>query len=169
VFCIVVLAARLISTALMAQSWPTVRSLLALKLVLLVVGATLAVRLGPFKNGDAWPAILTGMVLVSAMAIQNAVHRMHLSSAPPTTLMTGNTTQIMIDLADLLHGVPPDEAIGIRRRLARMGAAVLAFACGSAAGALLFAFSGNWCFALPPIVALLALFARADQPQRALT
>jgi len=63
------------------------------------VGAVLAVRFGPFHDGDSWQAILTGMVLIAAMAIQNAVHRIYLGSAP---LMTGTTTQIMIDLADLI-------------------------------------------------------------------
>jgi uncharacterized membrane protein YoaK (UPF0700 family) len=40
-------------------------------------------------------------VLVAAMAIQNAAHRIHLGSAPPSTVMT--TTQIMIDLADMIQ------------------------------------------------------------------
>jgi uncharacterized membrane protein YoaK (UPF0700 family) len=61
-----------------------------------MVGAALAIHFGPFNNGDAWQAVLTGMVLVAAMAIQNATHRIHLGSAPPSTLMTGTTTQIMI-------------------------------------------------------------------------
>ncbi|WP_420820207.1 DUF1275 family protein [Salinicola peritrichatus] len=42
------------------------------------------------------------MLLVAGMAIQNAAHRLHLSSAPPSTLMTGTTTQVMLDLANLL-------------------------------------------------------------------
>jgi uncharacterized membrane protein YoaK (UPF0700 family) len=42
------------------------------------------------KNGDAWQAVVTGMVLVAA--IQNAAHRIHLGNAPPSTLMTGTTT-----------------------------------------------------------------------------
>jgi uncharacterized membrane protein YoaK (UPF0700 family) len=42
--------------------------------------------------------VITGMVLVAAMAVQNEVHRVHLGNAPPSTLMTGTTTQIMIDL-----------------------------------------------------------------------
>jgi len=29
------------------------------------------------------------MVLIAAMAMQNAAHRIHLGSAPPSTLMTG--------------------------------------------------------------------------------
>jgi hypothetical protein len=33
------------------------------------VGAALAVRFGPFHDGDNWQVILTGMVLVAAMAM----------------------------------------------------------------------------------------------------
>jgi uncharacterized membrane protein YoaK (UPF0700 family) len=76
--------------------------MLGLKIALLIAGAQLAVRFGPFHDGDSWQAIFTGMVLVAAMAIQNTVHRIYLGSAPPSTLMTGTTTQVMIDLADLI-------------------------------------------------------------------
>ncbi|CAN7749542.1 DUF1275 family protein [Rhizobium sp. LjRoot258] len=48
------------------------------------------------------------MLLVIAMAVQNAAYCIHLTSAPSSTLMTGTTTQIMIDVADLLHGTPTE-------------------------------------------------------------
>src|ERR1700742_327244 len=49
--------------------------ILTFKAALLVIGAGLAIALGPFHDGDSWSALATGMVLVSAMAIQNASHR----------------------------------------------------------------------------------------------
>jgi uncharacterized membrane protein YoaK (UPF0700 family) len=112
--------------------------------------------MGPFANGDGASAILMGMTLVSAMAIQNAAQRIHLGAAPPTTLMTGTTTQIMIDIADMIRGVPGVARETIKSRLRRMCVAVASFAAGAAAGALLFHTMGSWCFALPPVVALLA-------------
>ncbi|WP_433996360.1 DUF1275 family protein [Bradyrhizobium liaoningense] len=79
------------------SSWRSVfETTLGLKMALLIVGAALAIRFGPFHDGDSWQAVLTGMVLVAAMAVQNAIHRVYLGSAPPSTLMTGTTTQIMI-------------------------------------------------------------------------
>ena len=63
-----------------ALGWPVLRTMLSVKTVLLVAGCGLAIALGPFANGDAWQAVVTGMTLVSAMAIQNAVHRIHLGS-----------------------------------------------------------------------------------------
>ncbi|OWJ68959.1 YoaK family protein [Inquilinus limosus] len=156
VFCLVVIGTRSLAYGLEGTGLNPLRAMLVLKLILLAAGAALAIRLGPFPDGDAWPAIVTGMVLVSAMAIQNAVHRIHLASAPPTTLMTGTTTQIMIDLADLLHGVAPDAAGAARSRLARMSAAVIAFALGCGAAALAFVLVGEWCFAVPPVIALIS-------------
>lgn len=163
VFCIIVIITRLISFNLPARGWPVLDTMLTLKLLLLVVGGALAISLGPFSNGDAWPAILTGMILVSAMAVQNAAHRIHLGSTPPTTLMTGTTTQLMIDVADTIHGLAPDAREATRIRMLRMLVAVLTFAAGAAAAALLFGSVGTWCFAVPPVVALFArVIARAS-------
>jgi len=155
VFCIVIVVTRLISFNVPAR-WPVLETMLTVKLLLLLVAAVLAVAMGPFTNGDGAPAIIMGMTLVSAMAIQNAAQRIHLGAAPPTTLMTGTTTQIMIDVADMIRGAQGAAREAIRSRLRRMCAAVASFAAGAAAGALLFHAIGSWCFALPPVVALLA-------------
>jgi uncharacterized membrane protein YoaK (UPF0700 family) len=97
------------------------------------------------------------------MAIQNAAHRIHLASSPPSTLMTGTTTQVMIDLGDLLHGISPDQKAGVQARLSRMSGTLAAFAVGCGAAALLYAGIGVWCFAVPPLVALWA--QRLARPQ----
>ena len=158
VFCIVIIATRLVSFNLPAR-WPVLETMLTLKLFLLLVAAVLAIAMGPFANDDGAPAILMGMTLVSAMAIQNAAHRIHLGGAPPTTLMTGTVTQMMIDIADLIRGGPGVARDAIGSRLGRMGAAVASFAVGAAAGALLFNTIGRWCFAMPPVVAFLTRIA----------
>jgi len=56
--------------------------LLAVQLALSILGAGLATSFGPFENADGYTAVLTGMILVATMAIQNAAHRAHLASAP---------------------------------------------------------------------------------------
>jgi len=157
-FCLVILAVRLLSAALVAKSLPSLRIILGLKVALLTLGAVLAIVFGPFENGDGWAALLTGMALVAAMAIQNAIHRIHMGTLPPTTIMTGNTVQIMIDLADLLRGVPSAASEATRLRLSRMSAGVTAFAAGCAAAALIYAKEGIWCFAIPPLVAACTLW-----------
>ena len=166
VFCIVVFAARLLSVALIARQLPAFRTILAVKVTLLTAGAALAIVFGPFADGDGWAALITGMALVAAMAIQNAIHRIHMGALPPTTIMTGNTIQIMIDLADLARGVPPDARAAIHSRLSKMAAGVTAFAAGCAAAALFYAKQGIWCFTIPPLVAACTLWLGESDPQK---
>jgi uncharacterized membrane protein YoaK (UPF0700 family) len=160
VFCTVVIATRLLSSALLRRKHPGLRIILGAKVVLLIAGAALAIHFGPFGNGDAWQAVVTGMVLVAAMAIQNAAHRIHLGSAPPSTLMTGTTTQIMIDLADMIQAPKSDNAERPGPRLLRMSTNIAVFAAGCAAAAILYARIGVWCFVVPPVLGFAALFLR---------
>jgi uncharacterized membrane protein YoaK (UPF0700 family) len=159
VFCMMVIATRLLGSLLSSRRETALETLLALKVLLLVAGAALAIRLGPFHDGDSWRAVLTGMALVAAMAVQNAAHRIHLSSVPPSTLMTGTTTQIMIDLADLIYA---DPAMQTRpsSKLRLMSLNVLVFALGCGAAALLFLKFSVWCFVWPPLLGVLVLVLR---------
>jgi uncharacterized membrane protein YoaK (UPF0700 family) len=159
-FCIVVIGTRLLSIVLGATKLPVLRTVLALNVALLVAGAALALVFGPFRDGDGLSALITGMTLVSAMAIQNAIHRIHMSNSPPSTIMTGSTTQIMIDVADLLRGVPADARAAIRARLARLGSSVASFGIGCAGAALIYAFQGIWCFLVPPLIGVCAMLMR---------
>lgn len=162
VFCAIVISVRLLSSLLSMHLRAVFEAMLGVKIALLAVGAALAVRFGPFHDGDSWQAIVTGMVLVAAMAIQNAVHRIYLGSSPPSTLMTGTTTQIMIDLADL--ALRKDEKSQANSRLKTMVVNVLVFALGCGAAALAFMTLGVWCFVIPPILASLSLMVRAGEP-----
>ncbi|MBW7973832.1 DUF1275 family protein [Bradyrhizobium sp. BR 10289] len=164
VFCLVVVGTRMFSFLLPSVGLPIFRSMLALKVLLLALGGALAVRYGPFLKGDSLQAICTGMVLVAAMAIQNAAHRIHMGTEPPSTLMTGTTTQIMIDVADVLRGAPTAALSVAKPRLGKMVASVVAFAIGCAAGAGLYAALGTWCFVLPPVIALPAVFLAPRDP-----
>jgi uncharacterized membrane protein YoaK (UPF0700 family) len=156
-FCIVVIGSRLLGRALRRRDFDAVRVLLILKFLLLVLSAWLAVELGPFADGDSWKAILTGLSLVAAMAIQNKIQRIHLGSLPPSTLMTGTTTQVMVDLADLFAGHSDDAA---KSRVKRLTAAILSFAFGCASAAALFLAIGMRCFCIPPIVLLVFVILR---------
>ena len=160
VFCVVVMAARLLHYVLVNRDVRVLRAILLMQTLLLLLGAMLAWCYGPFADGDSGAAIATGLVLVAAMAMQNAAQRVHLAKLPPTTLMTGTTTQIMLDLADKLHGVDGEQKAVLDQRLSRMAASVGAFALGCAAGAIFYHVFGVKCFLLLPLVALLGLWHR---------
>lgn len=156
VFCLVVMLVRLLRYALVRRGRHVLRTMLLLKLLLMTLGALLAVMLGPFADGDSLAAIATGLTFVCAMAIQNAVQRVHLAAFPPTTLMTGTSTQVMLDIADKWHGVTDEQKAVIDIRLSRMIRNVGAFALGCACGALFFKCFSVQCFLLLPVIALLA-------------
>src|SRR5882757_211246 len=56
VFCAIIVLSRLFSYALKSRELPVFRSLLAIELMLLAAAAVLAVRLGPFPDGNHWAA-----------------------------------------------------------------------------------------------------------------
>jgi uncharacterized membrane protein YoaK (UPF0700 family) len=99
------------------------------------------------------------------MATQNAVHRIHLGSAPPSTVMTGTTTQIMMDLADKVYA-RAGETGQPGSRLARMSTNILVFAIGCGAAALLYSRLGVWCFVVPPFLGISSLIVRLVGPAK---
>ncbi|MDG2530727.1 YoaK family protein [Caulobacter endophyticus] len=165
VFCAAVVISRLVTFKLAAANLPTLRIMLAVKTVLLIAGSVAAVVLAPFAKGDSWQLILVAVLFVCAMAIQNAAHRVHIPTAPPTTLMTGSTTQIMLDVAELIRGGGPDRGASVAR-IRKLSAAVGLFAAGCGLGALAFAFGGTWAFSVSAVLAFLSLFSAEARSQR---
>jgi len=125
----------------------------------------MAIELGAGHRGDELPVVVTGMVLVSAMAIQNAASRVHLASAPPTTLVTGTTTQIMIDVADLIRGMSSEATVAAKTRLSKMISNVVAFAVGCGAGAFIYSRFSMQCFVVPPVLAAIPILLSATKEQ----
>ncbi|WP_026282707.1 YoaK family protein [Rhizobium sp. 2MFCol3.1] len=159
VFCIVVFVSRLICLKLQGVGRSPIRPMLVAKLVLLTAVAIYALYHGPFHGEENTMTLIVALTLVSAMAIQNGLHRAHLPKAPPSTLMTGTTTQIMLDLADLLADPKAEEVAAAKARIKKMAAAVITFAIGCGAGAAGFIFAPAAAFSLPAILAAIALFA----------
>jgi uncharacterized membrane protein YoaK (UPF0700 family) len=161
-FILVIALARLAGAALRAREAPVLRILLWTKVLLLLVFFGLAVTFGPFANPDSPAALLTGFAGIAAMALQNAVQRVHLSSLPPTTLMTGSTTQATIDAIDLISGSDPEHAAAIRTRFGRLSLSILYFAAGCAVSATLYWLIGFWCLGLAVAVGAAAALMRAE-------
>jgi uncharacterized membrane protein YoaK (UPF0700 family) len=161
-FIVVVALARLAGMALRARALPVLRSLLAAKVVLLIAFFALAVSCGPFPDANTPAALLTGFCGIAAMAVQNALQRLHLAALPPTTLMTGSTTQATIDAIDLITGADGAQRSAIRARFHRLSLAILYFAAGCASAALLYARVGFWCLGVAVTVGLAVAVMRID-------
>lgn len=161
-FICVIALARLAGAALRARHAPVLRILLWAKVGLLFVFFAMAVTFGPFANADSPTALLTGFAGIAAMALQNAVQRVHLSSLPPTTLMTGSTTQATIDAVDILVGTDPEHQAAIRTRFGRLSLSIFYFAAGCAASATLYWLIGFWCLGLAVAVGAAAALLRLE-------
>ncbi|MPT25084.1 MAG: DUF1275 domain-containing protein [Starkeya sp.] len=158
VFCLVVIAARLLSRALLTRGYDDFRILMAAKLILLAHAALVAIQLGAPLAADTPNAIMMGMTLVSAMALQNALHRTHLTDAPPSTVMTGTITQLLVDVAHVWKPHPGAEPGVVRERLRRFGLFLASFVAGCAVAAALYLLVGVWCFLVPPLVAVVEIY-----------
>jgi uncharacterized membrane protein YoaK (UPF0700 family) len=161
-FIVVTAFARLAGAALSARQMPTLRILLVAKVLFLVAFFGLGVALGPFPDSDVPAALVTGFAGIAAMAIQNAVQRVHFAGMPPTTLMTGNTTQATLDAIDLMRGVEGDQAAVVRARFYATIRSILFFAAGCAVAAILYAWVGFWSLALPVAVGAASAIVRIE-------
>lgn len=124
---------------------------------MLVLAAFLAagVLAAPFTDAGAAGTILVGLFGVAAMSIQNASSRSVFAGHGPTTVMTGNVTQVTMDLVDLARGF---EAAQARARLRRMAPPLLAFTAGAIAGGFGVVRFGFACLVCP-LVALATVAA----------
>jgi uncharacterized membrane protein YoaK (UPF0700 family) len=147
---------------LTARQIPTLRILLVAKVLFLIAFFLLGVVFGPFSDSDAPAALVTGFAGIAAMAIQNGIQRVHFGNLPPTTLMTGNTTQATLDAVDLLRGVEGDQTAAIRARFYRTVRSIFFFAAGCAIAAALYAWIGFWSLALPVAVGMASAMIRLD-------
>jgi uncharacterized membrane protein YoaK (UPF0700 family) len=151
--------------------WDALAIMLGAQSALLAIGAALAITWGPFPDGDAWRAVVTGLTLVFAMAIQNAAHRLHLANFPPTTLMTGTVTQIALALEGRWVG-HSEEDLTHSPQLRNMALGLTGFASGCGAAALCYIAGGAWAFVIPPAIAAIVVCspicdrkAQAHRPQ----
>jgi uncharacterized membrane protein YoaK (UPF0700 family) len=148
IFVAAVLASSLWYRRLHVQPGPAaVRRLFLLKVALLTGAAALGLARGSAVAGP----VRTGVValLVTAMGIQNALHRLHPTLGSMTTVMTGNVTQWLNE--SLLPTASRDPA-----KHRTLGIVIASFAVGCASGAWGVAHLGFVVLALPALVVLAA-------------
>lgn len=122
---------------------PSEALVLALQAVLLLVFTLLTALALPAASADEPSVMLAGLVGVAAMAAQNVGARAVFADLAPTTMMTGNVTQVAIDLVDLMiaRGRPDPS---LKARIRKTWPPVAAFALGAIGGAIGVMFAGPW-------------------------
>jgi uncharacterized membrane protein YoaK (UPF0700 family) len=156
VFVIAVALSRWLSLVLERRGRNAAVPLLAIQILFLCGFLGVGLAATPITDFDAPLAVLAGMLGVTAMAVQNTTSRTIYAKYTPTTVMTGNVTQVVIDLVDRGAGRGTPEA---RDRVRKMLPAILAFTAGALLSAVLFTLFGFWCL-LVPIAVLILLFVR---------
>jgi len=136
------------------------------QLVLFGQAAALTLFLGfgawasPVQDADSASVLLIGLFGVAAMAVQNVASRTVFARHAPTTVMTGNVTQTVMDAVEVALGA---DAAPAKARLRKMLPPVGGFALGAIAGGLGFVRLGFWCLIAP----LLAILYAAWRTRRA--
>jgi len=136
------------------------------QLMLCAQAVALALFLGvgewasPVRDADSPGTLLIGLFGVSAMAIQNVASRTVFASLAPTTVMTGNVTQTVMDAVEVALDA---DAAPAKARLRKMLPPICGFALGAIAGGLGFVHLGFRCLSAP----LLAILGVAWRARRA--
>jgi uncharacterized membrane protein YoaK (UPF0700 family) len=152
-FVLGVVAARLLGARAAGLEGAPGRWLLLLQCVMLGAGLLAGVSARPSAlPHDHW-SIVAGILVAAAMGVQNAAARLTWGTLSPTTVMTGNVTQVVIDLVDVLRGDKGDA----RARVPKLAWPILAFALGAICGAFAYDALRFWGLFLP--LTLLALLA----------
>jgi uncharacterized membrane protein YoaK (UPF0700 family) len=154
-----VIGARLLANACERRGASAIRPLLLAQLVLLAGFTAAAIVGSPPLDPGAPIVLLAGMLGAAAMGIHNAAGKLVFGRIAPTTVMTGNVTELLINVTDCLTG---HGTAAVRDKLARFGWPMLAFALGCILGGWGFRQAGFWCLLLP--VALLALLTLMSWP-----
>ena len=115
-------------------------------LLLQTVGMLLFMLAGlwaqPILDADAPSAIICGRLGVLAMSVQNAASRLVFSDMAPSTVMTGNVTQLVIDGLDIWRAVDSASAESASARVSKMLPSVMAFLVGALSGGVGYQFLG---------------------------
>ncbi|NJO81022.1 MAG: DUF1275 domain-containing protein [Cyanobacteria bacterium RM1_2_2] len=170
VFMLSVAATSLLARYARHQKWPVFAVLLTAEAVALTVFLGVGISLSPSLLLDVQEDLIfpIGMAGVVSMAIQNALMKEAkgvFKSYIPTTVMTGNTTQLTIDMVQFCCAklsnsnakVPNPEAEEALERISRVFPTILGFGLGGFAAAYLVLVSETWWSLVLPLIVVLIL------------
>lgn len=94
----------------------------------------------PFRDPDAGALALTGGLGLVALAIRNTASKTLIKHISPSTMMTGNTTQLGIDLSNFVRTLSREHGTA----LLKSASIVAGFVLGAFLGAVLYVRIGFW-------------------------
>lgn len=157
-----VAAARILVVLVERRQALALRPALLLELALLLGFMFFGIAATPVGTEAGPLAMTSGLLGAAAMGAHSAISRLLLGHLAPTSMMTGNVTQIVIDAVDLLRGADDP---GLKTRFAKFLWPLLSFAIGCIAAAFGYLWFGFAALALPVLI-LVGLLV-AERPQAA--
>jgi len=154
-FIIGVAVARLMIGALVRRGLHALVSAYWLQLLLLIAFMVVGCMASPIGEVPTVMSIAAGCVGAMAMGAHSGSGRLLLSHLAPTSAMTGNVTQLIIDAVDVLTGTANDT---VRQRCVKFLWPVLAFAVGAVGAAFAFQYAGWGAMFLPIAVLSYLIF-----------
>lgn len=149
------------------QSARSARNLYAVQAVLLFGFCAAGVHASPVTPDDV-SAVVSRVIGATALGVQNAHNRLILRPGVPDTVMTGNVTQVILDVFDMLSPRVSDEFREVARtRFAKILAAVVTFAAGATGSAPEYRQAGFWAMLLGAALAWLACAVRSHVAEAA--
>lgn len=135
---------------------PILSNLLFAEVVFLLAFLASAVYFGPFEQAGTLEVAFTGFLGLTAFAIRNTAGKSVMGKMKPTLLMTGNTTQLGIDLSDYVFDRNNCNMDSLRHSFTL----VASFTIGAFVGAVLYIYIGLWAiapFILPVLYAAIKM------------
>jgi len=161
-FILGVAAARLLVANCERRGASAVKPSYVLQLVLLIGFLVCGMLAEPVGRNVGALAMAAGLLGAAAMGAHSAASKLLLTHLAPTSMMTGNVTQLVIDATDWLRGAADGAT---KARCGKFFWPVVAFALGCAAAA--FAFLAFGFIALVVPVAILCLHLLLVEPEAA--
>ena len=161
-FILGVAAARLLVARCERRGAAVVKPSYLLQLVLLLGFMACGMLAEPVGGSAGALAMAAGLLGAAAMGAHSAASKLLLTHLAPTSMMTGNVTQLVIDTVDRLRGAA-DAAT--KARCAKFFWPVLAFALGCASAAFAYLAFGFVALIVP--VAILCLHLVQPEPEAA--
>lgn len=145
-FIVGVVIARLMIGALLRRGLHALMFAYLLQLIFLTAFMVVGYIASPIGVEPSTLSIAAGIVGAMAMGTHSACGRLLLSHLAPTSMMTGNVTQLVIDSVDVLGGGADDT---VRQRCLKFLWPVLAFGTGAIGAAFAYLYMGFPALMLP--------------------
>jgi uncharacterized membrane protein YoaK (UPF0700 family) len=165
-FMLAVAGGRLLNNRMERRGNDSLRLILLIEILLLTGFLAGSVAVQPWRHPDAPLPILAAAAAVGAMGLQNVLVRMAGHGNTPTTAMTGNLTQFVLDLLDLFSPPPGRPSGETAAGVLRSGVVLGSFMMGVVVGGLGMMTVGVAAVGVPIVVLILLLPARKPRLQR---